>query len=433
MKLLEASLSGKLADDLTVPTEAQALLLNASLMIVSATVSAPVMLKAIPCNYSEYLGFHVTEVINAEGSKVKETISVKNTGELEGRFAWLARMFWGFNLLKQAIDVTESHGHGSTAHKLKNILLRSNLLLGLVEAIRFEQDAQTLSNFIETRLDNCLEIYCDFGILPPDLLAHTMSRSLKARNQIPDTLEAWEQVAEIAYEVWDQAEERAVKARKSERFAEMFAIAQSSLPYYWASVDLFWDAMARHNTLMNGASDDLLRDFGVVEEHRVGVVELLSHFGHHLISRPCHFFAVNKGSTIKDAVRKALLGARAEISIYSERLIPCWDTAVTHVSETQPTLEREEEWWFVSMHLRKYMEQNFSSAFTDPDVASAALHLYEVVWGSSSLDLQPDWYRNLFEPSKSLLMDQPIQFGSGRYTYKQIREEQLLGLLFAEE
>jgi hypothetical protein len=435
MKLLEAAISGQLFDDgMVVPAEAQAFLLKASLMIASATVLAPVMLnvmlKSFPCKHSEYLGFHFDEVINEANIKVTEIISIENTGELEGRFSWLLRMFSGFNLLKNAIDLTEKSGNTVTAHKLKNILIRLNLLLGIVEAVRFEEDAIALSHHVEKKLDNCLQIFCDFGVLPPDLLADAMARSLKANNQIPDNPDSWEQIAEIAYSLWDQAEELAVKARKADRFAEMFSIAQSSLPYYWASVNLFWDAMARYKTLKNSDPIDLLRDFGIVEEYRVGVLELLSQFGHHLISRPCHFLISNQGETLREGMRKALLAARAQISIYPEKLRPYWNNAVSHVGETRQITDIS-ECIFISIDLQQYMEQNFPLAFADPEVASVALKLYKETWGGSSLDLKSGWYRDLFDSSKDLLTDHPVSFPAGKYTHKSIREGELLNLLLS--
>lgn len=431
MKLLEAAISGQLSDHgMILPAEAQASLLNASFMIASATVLAPVMLKSFPCNHSEYLGFHFDEVINEANVKVTEIINIENTGELRGRFSWLLRMFSGFNFLKNAIDLTEKSGNTATAHKLKNILIRLNILLGIVEAVRFEKDATSLSHHVDRKLDDCLQIFCDFGVLPPDLLADSMARSLKANNQISDNPDTWEQVAEIAYKLWDQADELARKARKANRFAEMFSTAQSSLPYYWASVNLFWDAMARYKTLKNSDPTDLLRDFGVVEEYRVGVLELLSQFGHHLISRPCHFLTSNQGMTLREGMRKALLAARAEISIYPENLRPHWDNAISYVGETRQITDIT-ECIFISIDLEQYMEQHFPSAFADPEVASVALKLYEESWGGCSLDLKSDWYRNIFDISEDLLTDHPVNYPAGKYTHKSIREGELLNLLLS--
>jgi len=198
---------------------------------------------------------------------------------------------------------------------MRNILVRLNLLLGIIEAIRTKEDEEFIATKMAGKLQKCLEIFCDFGVIPPGLIAKAIVLSLKAEKEITDSLEAWELLSELAYEVWDQADAKAEIVRKSERFGDVMSIAQASLPYYEASVALLIEAMIRYKTLTNSDSNDLLRDFGVVEEYRVGVIELLGYFGHHLISRPCHFlFRLDTGLTVSESVRKVLLAARSEIS-----------------------------------------------------------------------------------------------------------------------
>ena len=112
MKLLLAATSGYLDNNLVVPDEARPTLLQASLLISSATVLA----RRINPN-SQLFGFDVSEVIDADKNKLTEQIWISKGGVLDGKFDWLQRMFWGLNLLHTSVEITAKTDHIDTAQR----------------------------------------------------------------------------------------------------------------------------------------------------------------------------------------------------------------------------------------------------------------------------------------------------------------------------
>lgn len=425
MKLISAAVSGNLTNDLIVPTPARRFLLNAGLMIASATVLCP-------RDYNNPLGFRVYELNHANGNKLTDKLDLMKTGELSHKFCWLSRMLAGFHILQSAIDLAKNGAGEGLVQALTNILLKLNLLLGIVESIRSENQAKLFSKFISDQLDDCLAIFGDFGVLPPDLVGQAIVHSAKQQKAITDSAEVWEQVTEAAYEFWDIAEAKSEQARNSQSFSSLFANVQVSLPYYEAATQLFLDAISRYVSLHKTTPKEILIDYGVAEEHRVGVFEFLQQFGHHLITRPGLFLGSNRGKKLRNAMRSSLLATRAQINFYPDRLKLCWDSAVSHVGETLVVPE-DDEWLLIAHDLEQHVETNFPQVFTDPDVVMAATQLYKNTYGFAHLSLQPDWQKGLFVNSHEVLQEHKIKIPQGTHTYSPIPGDRLIKEIIGNE
>jgi hypothetical protein len=176
MKLLEAVANGILWTGAEVPKEARSVLFEAGLLLGAATVaSQPDYDNPIGCTVRGLVAFDANDTeIPGPDEYWTQQLTVKSTGCLEGRLNWLAQIAAGFSRIKNAIEISAQQRCLATADDLRDLLIRLNLLVGLSSALRSQDDALALAAVMGTRLENCLELFQSFGVIPPHLIARAL-------------------------------------------------------------------------------------------------------------------------------------------------------------------------------------------------------------------------------------------------------------------
>jgi hypothetical protein len=425
MRLLELATTGRLGNGQQIPDEMRTVLLEAWLQLISATTLAP---------YVEWkpIRFPVYRVKDPSGRILTERIDLSDHGVLEGKLEWLERVQDGLWRIRHVAAWFERESCYVEAREILDLLTRLNLILGLIEAIRDGQQLVHATSLMAENIENCLATFSDFGIISPELLGRMVATDKIKKRSILEDADAWESFTDAAFETWDEAEPYALRAREATTFKDFLEATLAAFPFYEGAVSLFYDAMPRYKQAKKEEPTELLRDFRVVEEYRVGALEVLKYSGHLLVHRVGHFLYHTIGHTVSDAVRKALNAARAEISVYPDAVRKVWlDVDQDAGAETVLSNEMYGE---TSNRLEQSVEQRIPSVYSDPDVVQTAFNLYRYNHClPTTLDLKPGWQNLLFNRSEPLLTPSEVRTGAGTFTHDEIPAEELISCFLGEK
>lgn len=419
MILLEMANNGRTKGGHALPEAIRPSLRDAALRIISATMLAPYV-------HWRPLLFPVYRLTDGEDTPLTEQIKLSGHGVLEGKLEWIGQMRDGFRLVSQVAGWLDRESCPHAARELWDLLTRCNLIFGIVEAIRSREDLDYVASLMIERHNSWLLAFSDYMILPPETLGWLVAAHKRKACGIPDDIQAWKTVANAAFEVWDQAEPHAMRARRATSFGELFEATLACFPYYEGSVRLFYDAIYRYAQSEGEQPSDLMRDFRVVEEYRVGALELLSYLGHHLISRVGLFLSQSTGLPVVEAVRKALNAARAEVSVYPDVMRNIWIEAANEVgTETVFASESRLE---MSFHLESLVEERVPTAFSDPEVVKSAFRIHHANWEPTTLDLERGWQDHLLGPA-ALLTPSEVKFTASTIKQHDMPSRELIARL----
>lgn len=425
MRLLELATTSRLGNGQQIPDEMRPVLPEAGLQLISATTLAPYV-------HWKPIRFPVYRVKDPSGHILTERIDLSDHGVLEGKLEWLERMQDGLWRIRHVAAWFERESCHIEAREILDLLTRLNLILGLIEAIRDVQQLVHAASLMAENIENCLAAFSDFGIISPELLGFMVATDKTKKRSIPKDADVWESVADAAFETWDEAELYAMRAREATTFKDFLEATLTAFPFYQGAVRLFYDAMPRYKQVKKEEPTELLRDFRVVEEYRVGALEVLKYSGHLLVHRVGHFLYHTIGHTVPDAVRKALNAARAEISVYPDVVRKVWLDVAQDAGAA--TVLSNETYWETSNRLEQSVEQRIPSVYSDPDVVQAAFNLYRYNHClPTTLDLKPGWQYLLFNRSEPLLTPSEVRTEAGTFTHDEIPAEELVACLLGQK
>jgi hypothetical protein len=245
-----------------------------------------------------------------------------------------------------------------------------------------------------------------YGMWPPETVGRAIARNRLAKliSSGDDLLSA--KCIKAADLLIREAVPVAARARRAVRFDELLATAQELLPVYWAAVILFYTAMGIERPFPK----DALRDFRVVEEYRVGTLELFTGLGYHLIWRPPFFLHLGPrtGTVLREAMRSALRAARAEISIYPQVMHAVWDEAAESIEGDLPIPEGIEEIFKLEIELQNRADATMSKAFADAETVDTARSLRWFVH-SEDVELAQSWRESVWNPDLDPLLREPAR------------------------
>jgi hypothetical protein len=408
VKLLVAASVGSLGTDCPLPDDAVPLIREAGLLLANATMAAPIRWR-----FPRTLD--IAKRIR-DGVEECETATIDELGVVSDRVNWVVRMTHAFFHLRLAMLRAERVGFASTARRLGGMLFRFGLMFAAMEAVRSTEEENAVVTALLAHLGAAMRDFTSYGIWSPELIARALARRRLAemgtaldRLTLDDCIKAAESLAQAAVPL-------SIRARRATRFDELFAITMECLPLYWAAVYLYYQAIGICRASGQEYPRDAARDLAVIEEHRVGALELFSTFGSHLTWRPAFFLrSVPKAvMTIREAMRAALLAARAEISIYPQALHTAWDRAVETIGPDLPFPEEISARVRIEMRLEELVAKDLGTWFKDTETIEICRRYRDM--SSRELTLAPDWERCVweddFDPLSTKLPEHPVAPGT---------------------
>ena len=381
MRLLAAARDGELGPSMPLSKDVANFVRCAGLLIASATAISPIAWR--------YPFAPTISHSLRDGVLQYDSVSLDQCGVISDQMRWMTRMGRGFTALRKAELAAQRDGADNTARCLKALLVRFNLLFAIFEAVRSAEDNEAIVEMAAIRLGTVRRDFVAYGIWPPE----TVGRALARRRLLqcissPEEAASGAKCIEAAGLLMREAAPLAVRARQAVRFDELLATAQEVLPVYWAAVILFYQAMGFEKPFPK----DALRDFRVIEEYRVGTLELFSQLGSHLIWRPALFLrsGPKPGTPLREAMRAALLAARAEISIYPGVMHAIWDEAAEAIGAELPLPDDFGRRVDLELDLTARADSAMSKVFADPETVEAARSLRWIDDGEI-VKLAPSW------------------------------------------
>jgi hypothetical protein len=422
MILLDIAKTLRLPSGRELPRTLQDKLLDSTFTIISATFKAPFV-------HWKPFQLPVSRITDERGAVLTERVSLSASGCLQGKLEWLGQLQDGFRLLNHIASELEKEGKSDEARELHEILARLNLLLGIVEGIRDGEQINALTKIVTPHVDRFLRTFQDFTIITPELLGFLVAAYALEQRGISNEPDYWEQVLDVAFELADQAEPIAAQARKSKSYSDFLNLTLTCMPLYEGAVRLFYYAMIGYHAQTGQQPTEIIRDFRVIEEYRVGAEEVIGYLGEHLVSRVGIFLMQGRGLPIKDAVRKAFNSLRAQVSVCPDAARQAWLVAADEaVPEEMLT---EDNLWTYILFLEQRVKELLPTCYEDSWFARKALSFHDGSGLPMHFDLQEGWQKRLFDVNQTLLAHTEIAL-TGTTVHHNIAAESILTEAFHE-
>ena len=395
MELLEAGQSGELRGH-EVPQPLRPLLVEAALRLMAVSADSP------RAGDDPWLNLIVTETRSFDGAETR-TARLETHGATGTRLPWQQAFCATLAVLAEVGDAARDANAKGLAAALNDILLRLNLQWYAVDALRSDDAVLAFAGVMAKIGRPAWDCGLREGFPPLYLIAHGACVHEITEPTRPTTAAAWR---EIGYQFWDSGDDAARRARRASSYSELVIASFEALLWYEAAV-----RMLLHHVLpalqsdVAGDRDELIKDWGVVEEFRVGALEVIRSFGRSLTWRPAHFLQGGIGKPLGEAVRRAVLAARGQISVYPDLLTPLWTAAAAELG--REIMVTEDNWLVLSFELEASVAARVNDVFDDPTVADVAARLREARKVREPLRVRPDWARYVFWGRATLIAEVP--------------------------
>lgn len=395
MELLDAGRLGTLRGN-EVPEALRPVLIEAALRLMALSADAP---RAAD---DPWLNLVVTETRSYDGAETHSAL-LETSGTVGTRLPWQQGFGTALAMLAEALDDALEADASGLASSLKDILLRLNLQWYAVDALRSDDAVLAFASVIAKIGAPAWEYALREGFPPVYLIARGACVHELTHPETPATAAAWR---EAAYRLWDRGDGAAQRARGATGYSALVVASLEALLWYEASVHLFLHyALPAEKRETRREPDELIKDWGVVEEFRVGALEVVRSFGHNLLWRPAHFLRGSVSQSLGEATRRALLAARGQISVYPDAAAPLWQVAADALG--REIIVTDENCFELSFRLEAQVASRLNSAFDDPEVTAVAARLRGAKRLRERLYLRSDWPRYVFWDRAPVILDAP--------------------------